>query len=187
MTTLEITKTNTGEVLIDPPVPLPSSEAGEAWNEISRQFLVYAFAGRAACIIADDYRASDQDYLEFVERRDKITVDGVLYQLGFSSECSPDALTKIVGTSDIWWDAVWIAGFAEHDEGRIAKIIQAFTDASYRLKTYKVETAEEFLVSTGDGCGFWWMNPQKPVDEIISTTADFARAVGWNVKQHNDG
>ncbi len=179
MTTLDVTK-GESEVYISPPIPVPF---GEAWDAISREFLVYAFVGRAACIIADDDRTSDQGYFEFVERRDEITVDGVLYQLGFSDKCSPDALTKIVGTSDIWWDAVWIAGFAEYDEGRIIRLVQAFTDAAYKSKTYKVETREEFLVSTGDGCGFWWMNPQKPVDEIVAKVSEFARAVGWNVNQ----
>lgn len=181
MTTLDITIKGNGEVSIDPPIPLPTGEAGKGWDAISREFLVYAFAGRAACIIADDYRASDQSYLEFVERRDEITVDGVLYQLGFSDNCSSEALINIVGTSDIWWDAVWIAGFSEHDEKRIVSLVRAFTDAYYKLKTYKVETVEELLVSTGDGCGFWWANPQKPLDEIVSKVGEFARSVGWNV------
>lgn len=181
MTILNITIKGTGEVLIDPPVPLPTGEAGKGWDAISREFLVYAFAGRAACIIADDYRARDQGYLEFVERRDEITVDGVLYQLGFSDNCSCDALTNIVGTSDIWWDAVWIAGFNRPDESRITKLVRAFTDANFKLKTYKVLTAEELLVSTGDGCGFWWINPGKPTDEIAAVVTDFAQSVGWSV------
>lgn len=182
MITLGITTKKTGEVLIDPPVPLPSSEAGKGWDAISREFLVYAFANRTACIIADDYRASDQDYLEYVERRDEITVDGVLYQLGFSEKCSPDALTRIVGTSDIWWDAVWIAGFAEYDENRISSVVRAYLNA-YSLKTDKIETNEEILASTGDGCGFWWVNPQKPLDEVVTKVSEFARAVGWNVNR----
>lgn len=181
MTTLDITIKGTSEVLIDPPVPLPSSEAGMGWDAISRVFLVYAFAGRAACIIADDYRASDQGYLEFVERREEITVDGVLYQLGFSDNCSPNALKAIVGTSDVWWDAVWIAGFSDYNEGQVIKLIQAFTDACYKSKTYNIETKEELLVSTGDGCGFWWTNPGKPIDEIVVRVSHFAQSVGWSV------
>ena len=175
MTTLDVVKRE-GEVYISSPIPVPS---GESWNKISRELLVYAFAERAACIIADDYRASDQGYLEFVERRDQIIVDNVLYQLGFSEKCSPDALKAIAGTSDIWWDAVWIAGFNEYDEGRVIRNIRAYLDA-YSLKTGRLETEDELLVSTGDGCGFWWVNFDKPIDEVIAKVTYFAKNVGWN-------
>lgn len=182
MTVLDITTKGTDEVLIDPPVPLPSGKAGDVWNTFSLEFLIYAFAGRAACIIADNYRTSDQGYLEHVERRDEMTVDGVLYQLGFSEKCSPDALARIVGTSDIWWDAVWIAGFSEHDERRIMRVVRALMDA-HRLKISKVETEEELLASTGDGCGFRWVNPGKPIDEIVTTLTQLAHGIGWNVSR----
>lgn len=176
---ITVTIKEPNEVLIDSPVPLPSTEAGQAWEAISRELLVYAFAGRAACIIADDYRASDQGYFEFVEHRDEIMVDGLLYQIGASENCSPDALKAIVGTSDIWWDAVLIAGFSKYDESRIIKNVRAYLKA-HSLKADKIETEDELLISTGDGSGFRWVNPSKPVSEIIAKVTHFAQSVGWN-------
>lgn len=173
---LRIASLAAGAVKFYPPVPLQSARDEKAWTQIATNFLEYAFAGRAVCFVADKEHAT-YEWADAISERIEVHSPVGDFALLHVSECEPELLRRFTAANDFWWDAVRLVPMDECDERCAREIIEALDDAD------ESRVSGEVLLTINDGCGVWWLNPSKPLEEISVKLEHSARRVGWQIQQ----
>jgi len=165
-------------VRVAPPVPLPSERGQREWEELAIQFVTYVFEGRPVCLVTDEARATDWPFAEDLATS-TVSSEGGRFLLAFRSSGSPDLFGRVVRSSEFWWDAVWFAPVEATDQARISGLVRSVRRRGVD-EAPAVMSGQEALLTFADGCGFWWLYPDKPADRIVAKLTGLARAVGWS-------
>lgn len=175
MTTLTVESLGAGSIGISAPIPLPSSEDIWAWDDVAAKFLVYAYFDRPACLMT----AYPQEWSLAHDIGNTIVtqVGNVPYLLSFVEHCSPQFLVELTENSDFSFGTVRLASLRREDKWRIHNLILA-VDAS---NTDVPQTTEEVLFPVSDGKGVWWLNPNKPIRDVVAEVTKITEGVGWSV------
>lgn len=123
MTILTVRPCGMGSVEFSAPVPLPSNEAFQEWQEVAAESLHYAFADRQVCLITDDERASSLLYLDNLSDTFDEGINGTTYILAFSSMPSLEFFKSVVGSSEFHWDAIWLAPISKEEAWRVSLLM----------------------------------------------------------------
>jgi len=179
MTSLTVWQLSEKAIEFGPPVPLPSNQADLAWREIAVKFLLYAFAERPLCLIADHERARDWSYTEELPNPTRVRARNATFLVAFADSGSTELFTGLVQSSDFWWDAVWMAPLKAGDVEGVIRLVESvrFKDPT---AAPDAPAGQEVILSFGDGCGLWWLNPSKPTAEVDAKLAEIAGSLGWS-------
>ncbi len=152
------------EIQIELPWTSPGSDA---WERLARAFLEIALGGRSVWI-ADACPLPSLEWCEVIGQRAPLRLERrvsgkghVLVEFGHSERFDERAAREIVGSADFYWDAVFLFP-------RDATALESAAEALERIEpaagVAALESAGEFIASTGDGIGLRWVNPDPARD-----------------------
>jgi hypothetical protein len=168
-----------GSVIVGTP-DWPGGGDIRAWRIFLEDFLIFAFLNRQATIViapGSPERAYVRDVPEVRAERRRAKFFGLVggYWVGVVASCSESLLRDIPGANEFDFSELWLTAIPAADLHRADTLVDSPPHDDWPVPL----TTEEVLLLVSDGRDLVWLNPSRPIEEIVKTTKELAAKAGW--------
>ncbi len=158
---------------------------------IVRDFVVFAFRSRPACLVelggwyheslrkmpvkADVIKLKRKGHILGVIRKMRWT--GLV--LDFVPNCTVELLQDVAADSNFDMGLLWLTSINPDQQEDAIRLLEAVSGSDIFRKV--PETPTELLVKTGDGTIVMWLNPPLAQRTIVQELSTIASSFGWDV------